>query len=93
VDLAFAAEPRGRVSVVTHGMTRCGRGEFGITESAPGSGSLDLALSMAGWMLAEPDKQLPTGDTVGRSADEKLRVQRVPNPTGSGPAVIRLDLP
>ena len=45
------------------------------------------------WMLSDPNKHLPTGDTIGRDADEKLVVQRVPNPTGRGPEVIRLDLP
>jgi hypothetical protein len=44
-------------------------------------------------MLADPDKHLPTGDTVGRTEDEKIVIQRVPDPTAKGPEVIRLDLP
>jgi hypothetical protein len=40
-----------------------------------------------------PGKHLPTGETVGRTADEKVLIQRVPDPAGQGPEVIRLDLP
>ena len=44
------------------------------------------------WMVQDPDKHLPTGDTVGRTAEERVTVQRVANPMGAGPEVIRLDL-
>jgi hypothetical protein len=33
------------------------------------------------------------GDTIGRSATEKLRVRHEPSPLGSGETVWRVDLP
>ncbi len=92
VDVTTAAEPGDRVSFLTHGLTRYGREEFYVTASQRGQGAMDFLLSMAGWMLDDADKELPTGDTVGRTAEEKITVQRVPSPLGDGPEVIRLDL-
>ena len=92
VDVTMAPEPDARMSILTHGLDRYGREEFFVTASQRGQGAVDFILSLAQWMLADPNKHLPTGDTVGRTADEKIRVQRVPNPTGQGPQVIRLDL-
>ena len=93
VDLTMAAEGEGRMSVLSHGMERYGREEFYVTASQTEKGALDFTMSMVTWLLYDADKELPTGDTVGRSAEEKLIVQRVANPTGEGPEVIRLDLP
>jgi hypothetical protein len=92
VDVTMAPEPEERMSFLTHGLVRYGREEFFVTASQRGEGALDFLLSLAGWMLDDPDKHLPTGDTVGRSADEKILIQRVANPVGEGPEVIRLDL-
>lgn len=92
VDVTIAPEPDDRVSFLTHGLTRYGREEFYITASASGEGAVDFLLSMATWMLSDTNKTLPTGDTVGRTGDEKIAVQRVANPTGEGPEVVRLDL-
>jgi hypothetical protein len=92
IDVTRAPEPNDRMSFLTHGLARYGREEFFVTASLQGKGALDFLLSMAGWMLDDPSKQLPTGDTVGRTAEERITVQRVPNPTGEGPPVIRLDL-
>lgn len=92
VDITRAPEPDGRMSMLTHGLARHGREEFFVTASQRGKGALDFLISMSRWMLTDPSKMLPTGDTVGRSAAEKLVVQRVPDPRGEGPHVIRLDL-
>ena len=92
IDLTAAAEPGDRMSFLTHGMTRYGREELYVTCPVRGRGALDFVLSMTRWLYTDRDKRLPTGDTVGRSADEKIIVQRVPSPTGTGPNVIRLDL-
>lgn len=92
IDVTQAAEDDVRMSMLTHGMQRYGREEFFVTCSQEGSGALDFVLSLAGWMLDDPDKTLPTGETVGRSAEEKITIQRVPSPLGEGPEVIRLDL-
>ncbi|MCA8969157.1 MAG: hypothetical protein KDC95_05215 [Planctomycetes bacterium] len=92
VDVTFASEGDERISMLTHGLVRYGREEFYVTASRHGKGGVDFILNMASWMLQDREKHLPTGDTVGRTAEEKIVVQRVPNPTGDGPEVIRLDL-
>jgi hypothetical protein len=93
VDVTAAQESPTRMSFLTHGLQRYGRDEFYVTCPVEGRGALSFVFDMARWMLTDPDKHLPTGDTVGRSEDERLAIQRVPNPTGKGPEVIRVDLP
>jgi hypothetical protein len=92
VDVTLAAEPDERMSLLTHGMRRRGLEEILVTCSRSGSGADDFLYSIAGWLLEEPTKKLPTGDTVGRSDGEKITVQRVANPSGEPGDVIRLDL-
>jgi serine/threonine protein kinase len=92
VDVTMAPEDGERMSILTHGLQRYGREEFFVTCSQQGQGAVDFLLGLAEWMLADPDKHLPTGDTVGRTAEEKIVIQRVPSPTGEGPEVVRLDL-
>jgi hypothetical protein len=92
VDVTMASEPDDRMSFLTHGMARYGREEFFVTASQHGKGALDFLLGLVRWLLADPDKHLPTGETVGRSAEERVLIQRVPSPMGEGPEVIRLDL-
>lgn len=92
VDITAARESDTRMSFLSHGMVRYGREEFYVTCPIQGKGALDFVFGMVRWLLTDRTKHLPTGDTVGRSATEKLLIQRVPNPTGRGPAVIRLDL-
>ena len=93
IDVTAAQESAQRMSFLTHGLRRYGREEFYVTCPIEGTGALSFLLGLTRWMLVDPDKQLPTGDTVGRTADERILVQRVPSPTGEGPEVIRLDLP
>lgn len=93
VDITAAPESADRMSFLTHGLRRYGREELYVTCPIQGTGALDFVLSLARWMLADPDAHLSTGDTVGRSAEEKILVQREPDPTGQGRQVIRLDLP
>jgi hypothetical protein len=92
VDITAAQESPTRMSFLTHGLRRYGREEFLVTCPIEGKGALSFVLSMTRWMLDDPDKRLPTGDTVGRTAEEKVRIQREPNPTGEPGEVIRLDL-
>jgi hypothetical protein len=92
VDVTIAPDGDERMSFLTHGLHRYGREEFHVTASRAGEGALDFLVGLIEWMLADPDKVLPTGDTVGRNADEKVLIQRTANPTGEGPEVIRLDL-
>lgn len=93
VDITWAREPNARASVLTHGMARYGKEEFFITSPSDQiNAAREYIYMLASWMLTE-DYDLPTGDTVGRTSDEKLEIQRVPHPSGDGPEVIRLDLP
>jgi hypothetical protein len=93
VDVTAAPEDDERMSFLTHGMTRYGGEEIYVTCPVQGEGALDYIFTIARWMFYDPDVSLPTGDTVGRTEEEKITVQRVPSPTGEGPEVIRLDLP
>jgi hypothetical protein len=92
ISITAAGEPDDRMSFLTHGMVRHGREELFVTCPVHGRGAFDFVLGMTRWLYGDPDKHLPTGDTVGRTPSEKIVVQRVPNPTGEGPEVIRLDL-
>lgn len=93
VDVTVGAESDDRMSFLTHGMTRYGREEFYVTCPIKGKGALDFVFAMVRWMLDDPTKQLPTGDTLGRTAEEKLVIARVENPSGRDGVVIKLDLP
>ena len=92
VDITAAREGDDRMSFLTHGLDRYDREEFYVTSSVHGQGALEYVMALAKWMLADRDKVLPTGDTVGRTAEEQIIVQRVPSPIEGKPPVIRLDL-
>lgn len=92
IDVTAADEGGGRMSFLSHNMPRYGREDFFVTCPVSGKGALDFVYMMVRWLYTDLEKQLPTGDTVGRSPTEKIQVQRVPNPTGNGDTVIRLDL-
>ncbi|MEW5743565.1 MAG: hypothetical protein AB1938_31930 [Myxococcota bacterium] len=92
IDVTAANEGGGRMSFLSHNMTRYGREDFFVTCPVEGKGAFDFLLMMVRWLYTDLEKVLRTGDTVGRTADEKIAIQRVPNPTGSGQTVIRLDL-
>lgn len=92
VNLSVGAPVDGRLGMRSHGMGRYGREEFYVTATRPQMpDALDLVLGMVRW-LATSTHQLPTGETVGRSADEKVEVRREPHPDRPSETVIRLDL-
>jgi len=93
VDITAARESETHMSFLTHNMPRYGREDFYVTCPIQGKGALDFVFGLVRWMLSDPDKHLPTGDTIGRTATEKVRIQRVPNPANADAQVIRLDLP
>ena len=80
------------MSFLSHNMPRYGREDFFVTCPVSGKGALDFVYMMVRWLYTDLEKELPTGDTVGRSPTEKIQIQRVPNPTGNGDTVIKLDL-
>jgi hypothetical protein len=93
VDITGATEGKDRMSFLTHGMERYGREEIYLTCPSKGKGALGFVFDLVNWMLGDMDHQFPTGDTIGRTAEEKLRIERVPSPAGNPKEVIRLDLP
>ena len=93
VDVTVARDSEDRISLLTYNLPRYDREDFYITAPMAGQGALDFVLMMARWMIMDPNKHLPTGDTMGRSAEEKLLIQRTPNPIDEEQVVIRLDLP
>jgi hypothetical protein len=93
VDITAARESDIRMSFLTHNLQRYGREELYVTCPVDGQGALDFVFSLVRWMLTDPDKQFPTGDTLGRTANERIPIQRVDNPTGEGPPVLLLELP
>lgn len=92
-DITVARESETRMSFLTHNLPRYGREDFYITCPITGKGALEFLFGLVRWMLTDPNKQLPTGDTVGRTPGEKVKIQRVPSPLDNGATVIRLDLP
>lgn len=92
VSLSGRGEPDGRVSLYTHGLLRHGREEFFMTCSPDRLDAPDLLYGLVQWMIQDPDKHLPTGDTVGRNEDERFLVQRVIGPIPEHGIVIHLDL-
>lgn len=96
VSITAAPEGEGRMSFMTHGLQRYGREEFYVVcgTGDGGHGGYEFIWGMARWMLADRSKELPTGDTIGRTEDEKIQVERVPSPANAdAPPVIRLQLP
>ncbi len=92
VCVAFTIAREGeRCSILTHGMTRYGREDIlvraAVTESMD---AYKLAFFTSDWLLIDSDNNLPTGDTVGRDAQEKLKVEREPNPIRPAETVISL---
>ena len=90
IDVTVAPESPTRMSFLTHTLQRYGREELYVTCPVRGQGALPFVYDMCRWLLTDPAPQFGTGETVGRTADEKIVVQRVPNPTGHGLLVVRL---
>lgn len=93
VDVTFASEDKGRISLLTHGMRAYGREE--ILLYAPGNEPEDAAaflMPLVEWLLAEPDVRLETGETVGPSVDVKIPIERGPSPVDEKETVIVLRL-
>lgn len=80
------------MSLLTHGLRRYGREEFLLVAPVVDRDRADFLKGMAAWMIGEPDKVLPVGDTIGRTADEKYRVASGPSLIEGDPELIRLTL-
>lgn len=93
VDVTIAREGEARMSFLSHGLVRHDREELYVTCPLRGAGAYEFVRDMVRWLYADPPKRPPTGATVGRSPTERLTIARVPNPSGRGPEVIKLELP
>jgi len=92
VDITAAQESADRMSFLTHGLSKYDREEFYITSSTTETGVLEYLMELVRWIVTDPDKVLPTGDTVGPTAEKQVVVQRVPSPIEGKPPVILLDM-
>jgi hypothetical protein len=88
------AQQGARTSILTLGaQNMLGVPDMMITVTqGGGNDALLFALDMLGYVM-DRGSPLPEGDTVGRTAEEKLRVQYVPSPIDPTRMVVKLDLP
>lgn len=88
------ASENGRTSVLTLGAENVlGVPDLWVTaRPTAGNDALAFAFDMLGYVV-DRGSPLPEGDTVGRSASEKIAVQYVPSPIDPSRRVVRLDLP
>jgi hypothetical protein len=91
IDITTERISESRMAFRTFNMPRYGRENFYITCAIRGKGALDFVMGLVRWLITDPTKQLPTGETVGRTATEKVTIHRVKSPEGE--THIRLDLP
>ena len=90
--VSVAGEADGRLSLLSLGMKQLNLPDLLLV--APKSASdaaLETFFDLLGY-LAELGKPLPEGDTVGRSADERLPVRYVPSPIDGATKVWRVEL-
>jgi len=93
VDVTMARDSDTRLSFLTHGMARHGREDLYVTcPISSGNDGARFTLGLVRWMLTDPAKQFPTGDTIGRTPTERVRVQRAPHPIRRDEVAMRLDL-
>jgi hypothetical protein len=89
IDMTVADEGNGRLSILTHGMPRYGRENLLVhAPHAQGQDAAELGFQLISWLLLDPSKEFPTGDTVGRTAREKHRIDRGPNPIDADETVM-----
>jgi hypothetical protein len=91
--VSVAKEPNGRTSLLTLGMQNMLEVPDMLVSARPNGANeaLLFALDMLAYVVRR-GAPLPDGDTVGRSADEKIRVEYVPSPIDATRKVVRLDM-
>jgi hypothetical protein len=91
--LSIGAEPDGRMSLLSLGMKQLQLPDLLlVARKSEGNAALGAFFDFLG-MLAKFGKPLPEGDTVGRSAAERLPVRYVPSPIDAAVQVWRVELP
>jgi hypothetical protein len=92
--ISVAREANGRISLLSLGMKQLDLPDLLLT--APSSGKVGPPLEYFFDLLtylAKRGKPIPDGDTVGRTADERLKVKYVPSPIDASKKVWRVQLP
>jgi hypothetical protein len=90
--VSMAREADGRLSLLSIGMDQLNLPDLLlVAPKSAGSSALEAFFSLLTY-VANRGKPLPEGDTVGRSATEKLRVQYVPSPMDEKTKVWRVEI-
>ena len=90
--ISLAREANGRLSLLSLGMQQLNLPDLLLTAPmSAGNGALATFFDLLSY-VASRGKALPEGDTVGRSADEKLPVHYVQSPLDPKTKVWRVDL-
>ena len=91
--VSIARESDGRLSLVSLGMKQLGRPDLLLVAGeSSGSVAIQTMYDLLAY-VAERGEALPEGDTVGRTADERLPVHDVRSPLDSATKVWRVQLP
>ena len=91
--LSIGAEPDGRMSLLSLGMKQLALPDLLlVARKSEGNAAMGTFFDLLGY-LARLGKPLPEGDTVGRTAAERLPVRYVPSPVDPAARVWRVELP
>ncbi len=91
--LSVARDSEGRLSLLSLGMKQLHLPDLLLVASeASEDSALETFFDLLGYLAAR-GKPLPEGDTVGRTAQERLRVHYVPSPVDPTARVWRVELP
>lgn len=91
--VSIAQESDGRHSLLSLGMQQLGLPDLLLVESgSSGGAALEWFFDLLAY-VASRGQPLPEGDTIGRTAEEKLPVHYVPSPIDSSKRVWRVEIP
>jgi len=91
--VSFAHESDGRTSILSLGMQQLGLPNLILVAPRTAANSALGFLFDALSYLIDRGSPLPDGDTIGRDADERLKVRYVPSPIDSTKIVWRVEIP
>lgn len=91
--VSLAREPDGRLSLLSLGMEQLNLPDLLLVapKSMSGNDALETFFDLLAY-VADRGKRLPEGDTVGRTADERLPVRYVSSPVDAGKQVLRVEI-
>ena len=93
VDVRVGARDGGGSFGFTHGLANLGHLEVEVPEAPePADRRRERLLALASYMVKN-DVRIHNGDTVGRNADEKIRIVHAASAFGHQGTVMRLDFP